>query len=253
MQDVTFYSQSLRRNMPYRVILPAKLVSGQKLPVVYLLHGGGGDYREWSNDSDVSQYALQGLILVMPEGASSYYTNSATRPNDRYEDYIVRSLIQDVESRFPVASDRSQRAIVGISMGGFGAVKNALKHPELYGFVGGLSSALDVPSRPFSIKRIGQWRGHRSIFGKWNGEVQRENDPFVLVRTADPSRMPYMYLTCGKQEGLLPANRQFAKALSAGHFEFEFHEVEGGHNWNQWNPQLRECFRSLMMHLHRGS
>ncbi len=248
MQDVTFYSQALRRNMPYRVILPAKTAAGEKLPVVYLLHGGGGDYREWSNDSDVAQYAEQGLVLVMPEGASSYYTNSATRPDDRYEDYIVHDLVQDVESRFPIALDRSSRAIVGISMGGFGAVKLGLKHPELYVFVGGLSSAVDVPSRPFSIKRIGQWRGHRAIFGDWNGEAQHQNDPFVLARNADPSSTPYLYLTCGKREGLLATNRQFAGLLSSRHFQFEFHETNGGHDWNQWNAQLAECFRSLLKH-----
>lgn len=245
MIDVTFHSVALNRDMPYRAILPTKVADGAKLPVVYLLHGGGGDYREWSNDSDVSQYVEAGLILVMPEGNSSYYTNSATRPEDRYEDYIVKDLILDVETRFPAATDRSQRAIVGISMGGFGAVKIALKHPELFAFVGGISPALDVPTRPFSIKRIGQWRGHRAIFGPWNGTVQHENDPFTLARTADPAAAPDFYFTCGDQEGLLPANRQFARLLEQRHFQYEFHVSHGGHDWNQWNQQLPECFRSL--------
>lgn len=249
MRDVTFHSAALNRDMPYRVILPKIIASGAKLPVVYLLHGGGGDYREWSNDSNVARFAENGLILVMPEGNSSYYTNSATRPEDRYEDYIVGDLIHDVESRFPVAAGRSHRAVIGNSMGGFGAVKIGLKHPELFAFVGGLSSALDVPTRPFSIKRISQWRGHRSIFGPWNGEVQGQNDPYTLARSADPAAAPYFYLTCGDQEGLLLANRQFAALLEKRRFLFEFHEVRGGHNWNQWNPQLDACFRSLSGHL----
>ena len=91
MQDVTFHSVALNRDMPYRVVLPATR-AGQKLPVVYLLHGGGGGFRDWTNDSDVAGFAEQGLILVMPEGNSSYYVNSATRPDDRYEDYIVKDL-----------------------------------------------------------------------------------------------------------------------------------------------------------------
>ncbi|HWF03105.1 MAG TPA: alpha/beta hydrolase-fold protein, partial [Candidatus Angelobacter sp.] len=86
------------------------------------------------------------------------YTNSVEHPHDRYEDYIVHDLIADVEQRFPAMAGRAHRAIVGMSMGGFGAVVLALKHPDLFVFAGGMSSALDVPGRPFSIHRIGQWR-----------------------------------------------------------------------------------------------
>ena len=71
MVDVTFHSGALSRDMPYRVFLPASLAPGRKYPVAYLLHGGGGDFRDWSNDSDVAEYAAQGLILVMPDGGSS--------------------------------------------------------------------------------------------------------------------------------------------------------------------------------------
>jgi len=249
MQDVKFHSAALNRDMPYRVILPKNVKPGQRLPVVYVLHGGGGDFRQWSNDSDVARYAENNLILVMPEGNSSYYTNSATRTDDRYEDYVVGDLIRDVEARFPAATGRSNRAIIGISMGGFGAVKLSLKHPELFAFAGGLSSALDVPTRPFSFKRIGQWREHRSIFGPWNGPIQRANDPFTLARAADPASAPYLFLTCGEQEGLLPSNRQFATVLGQRHFQYEFHTSPGGHNWNQWNEWLPKLFASLSEHL----
>lgn len=249
LRDVTFYSQALKRNMPYRVILPRQIPSGRRLPVVYLLHGGDADFRQWSNDSDVSRFAERGLILVMPEGGSSYYTNAAERPEDRFEDYIVRDLIADVEAKFPAASGRANRAIVGVSMGGFGAVKNALHHPELYSFVAGLSSALDVPSRPFSIRRISQWRAHKAIFGAWKGETRRANDPFLLARSADPSQMPYFFLTCGDQEGLLAANRRFAALLGQRHLPFEYHTLHGAHDWNQWNPELEAVFTSLLQHI----
>ncbi len=248
MQDVTFHSAALDRDMQYRVILPSAVALG-KLPVVYLLHGGGGNYRDWSNYSDVAKFAESGLVLVMPEGGSSYYTNAADRPQDRYEDYIVKDLIADVESRFPVASSRENRAIIGVSMGGFGAVKLALVHPELFVFAGGLSSAIDVPSRPFSMKRIGQWRSHRVIFGPWGGQTQRNNDPLVLARAVDPKNVPYLFLTCGEQEGLLPSNRQFAKILAERHFRYEFHAGPGAHDWNQWNGRLPGLFQSLMEHI----
>jgi putative tributyrin esterase len=249
VRDVTFYSASLNRDMPCRVVMPASIPTGVRFPVVYLLHGGAGDFRDWTNYSDVARFAERGLILVMPDGDESYYTNSADHPDQRYEDYIVKDLIADVEARFPVASDRAHRAIAGVSMGGFGAVKLSLKHPELFSFAAGFSSAIDVPNRPFSIRRIGQWRQHRSIFGPPGGATQRANDPFVLAESADPAQVPYLYLTCGDAEGLLPSNRSFAHLLEERHFAHEFHAVHGGHNWNQWNARLDDCFDSLLKHL----
>jgi putative tributyrin esterase len=249
MVDVRFYSNALGREMPYRIIFPTKLSAGKKLPVLYLLHGGGGGFRDWSNYSDVAGYAEKGLILVMLEGNSSYYVNSADHPRDRYEDYITRDLIADVEGKFPAATGRANRAIAGVSMGGFGALVLALKHPDLFGFAGGLSSALDVPSRPFSIKRLGQWRQHRSIFGPKGGQHQRENDPLTLVRSAAPENTPYFFLTCGDQDGLLPTNRQFAALLQQRHFKHEFHTSPGGHDWNQWNSHVPALIDSLTKHL----
>lgn len=248
MQDVTFQSSALGRSMPYRVILPSSIPSGQKLPLIFLLHGGGGNYRDWSNYSDVARFAEEGLILVMPEGESSYYVNAVERPNDRFENYIVQDLIADVESRFPVAQGQANRAIVGVSMGGFGAVTLALKHPDDFAFVGGISSAIDVPSRPFSIKRISQYRGHAQIFGPAGSETRRANDPYVLVERSGPAKVPYLYLTCGEQEGLLPANRRFATLLKKYRFNYEFHEGPGGHDWNQWNRRLPELLQALRQH-----
>jgi putative tributyrin esterase len=245
LRDVTFHSAALNRDMPYRVVMPVSVAPGQKLPVVYLLHGGGGGFRDWTNDSDVARFAESGLLLVMPEGGSSYYTNAVDPPQDRYEDYIVSDLIADVESRFPAATGRSNRAIVGVSMGGFGAVKIALRHPELFAFAGGLSSAIDVPRRGFVLKRFHQSRHYNAIFGPLGSQTRRDNDPLVLARSANPNAAPYFFLTCGEQEGLLPSNRGFAALLAQRHFRHEFYTVPGGHDWNQWNAWLPSLFHSL--------
>jgi len=254
VQDVNFYSAALERQMSYRVFLPEKLVPGQKLPVVYLLHGNGGDYRNWSNYSDVALYAAPtrvsgGLILVMADGGSSYFMNAAGKPEDRYENYLVRDLIGDVEARFPAAMSRENRAIVGVSMGGFAAAKLALSRPELFVFAGAIRPAIDVPSRRFSLRRWGQSIRFRSIFGPDGSESRRKSDPFVLVGSADPAQAPYLYLTAGDREPLLEPNRRFAARLKDRGFSYEFHSKPGGHDWDEWDSQLPGCFESLLLHV----
>lgn len=249
VQDVTFHSDALNRDMPYRVFAPARVETAKKLPVVYLLHGGDGTFRDWSDFSDVSRYADYGLILVMPEGAFSYYMNSAERAQDRYEDYLVNDLISDVEMRFPVKKGRENRAMIGISMGGFAAIKLALTRPELFVFVGAFSPSVDAASRHFNIKSPGMWWRFRTIFGPQGSESRRSRDPFVLVKTADPALTPYIYMTAGDNEPLLEPDRRFAARLKELHFAYEFHVKSGGHDWGEWNSQIPGCFDSLLQHM----
>jgi putative tributyrin esterase len=253
MQDVTFHSLALNRDMPYRVFLPSHIVPGVKLPTVYLLHGGNGGFRDWSNDSQVSNYAAKGIILVMPEGAFSYYMNAAEKAQDRYEDYTFTDLMSDVEARFPAANVRDKRAIIGISMGGFAAIKIAFTRPELFGFVGAFSPSIDILHRRFNIIRSGEWLRVRTIFGPWGSEARTSRDPFALVKIADPVKAPYIYLTAGDNEPLLPPNRRFAARLNDLHFSFEFHTKPGGHDWNEWNSQIPGCFESLFRHINMPS
>ncbi len=249
MQDVTFHSSALSRDMPYRVFLPLHINPNVRLPVVYLLHGGNGGFRDWSNDSQVSNFAARGVILVMPEGAFSYYMNAAEKAEDKYEDYTFTDLVSDVEARFPAATTRDKRAIVGISMGGFAAIKIALTRPELFGFVGALSPSIDILHRRFNIKRTGEWWRIRTIFGPLDSEARISRDPFALIKTADPAKTPYIYLTAGENEPLLDPNRRFAGRLKFLHFSYEFRTQHGGHDWNEWNSQTPGCFESLFQHI----
>jgi S-formylglutathione hydrolase FrmB len=187
----------------------------------------------------------------MPQGDYSYYVNAALRPQDRYEDYIINDLPADVERRFPVRADRGGRSIIGVSMGGFGAVNLALRHPEKFVFAGAISAAIDVPRRRFTWKRLNQSRAYRDMFGPDGSDTRRGNDPFVLVRNIDSSKTPYLYLTCGQQEGLLGPNREFAALLARDKYNIahELHIVPGGHEWNQWNAALSGVFESLHRHI----
>jgi S-formylglutathione hydrolase FrmB len=256
VQDVIFHSTALNREMTYRVYLPEKIAPGKRLPVVYLLHGNGGSFRNWSNYSDVAKYAVpnnsNGLILVMAEGESSYYMNAAEKPADKYEDYLVNDLITDVESRFPANKGREGRAVVGVSMGGFAAVKLALSRPELFSFAGAISPAIDVPSRKFTWKRYWQWERFKAIFGAMDSKPRRDADPFVLVQSASPAQTPYLYITAGEQEGLLEPIQRFVKQLKQRGFAYEFHTKPGGHDWGEWGAQIPGCFESLLSHLNHN-
>ncbi|HVU45923.1 MAG TPA: alpha/beta hydrolase-fold protein [Terracidiphilus sp.] len=249
MQDVLFFSTALGREMPYRVYLPADWPTGQKLPVVYLLHGAWTGFRDWSNYSHAAEYARHGVIFVMPEGDLSYYMNAAGAKRDRYEDYITKDLIADVESRFPVKSDREDRAIIGVSMGGFAAIEYALTRPDLFVFVGALSPAIDAPRRGFNIRYIDQWWRFRTIFGPMGSEERKARDPLELVQTANPQATPYIYMTSGDNEALLDPIQHFATRLKQRGFAFEFHIKPGGHDWGEWNEQVPGCFASLLQHL----
>jgi len=247
MQDVRFFSAALKREMSYRVFMPAE-AGNRKLAVVYLLHGGDGSFRDWSNYTDVARLGT-GVLLIMPQGDDSYYVNAAQRAEDRYEDYIVNDLMADVAQRFPARSDREGRAIIGVSMGGFGAINLALHHPDLFIFVGGLSSAIDVPRRPFSWRRFGQSRRYSAVFCPPGSETRRRNDPFLEVRTAYAAKLPYFYLSCGQKEGLLAPNREFAAALDRYGIKHEFHSLSGGHDWNRWSAELPDVMRILRTYL----
>jgi S-formylglutathione hydrolase FrmB len=257
MQDVTFFSAALGRTMPYRVYLPEKIAPEKKLPVVYLLHGGNGSFRDFSNASDVAQFALagalpnstDGLILVMPEGEFSYWFNAVKKPQDRFQDYVTNDLVADVESRFPAARDRNHRAIIGISMGGWAAIKLALDHPDLYGFAAGISPAIEATHRGFHPLAIGQWLRLKEIFGPVGGPIRIANDPFELVKTADPAKTPFLYITSGESEPLLVPIQRFVGLLEQRHFAYSFSIKPGGHDWGDWDSQLPGCFEALEKHL----
>lgn len=249
MQDVTFHSAALNREMPYRVFLPERMEPGRRLPVVYLLHGFGDDWRSWSDKSEIAAYAARGLILVMPDGGISYYMNSATQAANRYEDYILHDLIADVDARFPSIPARGGRALVGISMGGFAALEFALTRPDAFSFVAALSPPIDILRRPFRVQRWGEWWRIRQIFGPRGSEMRERRDPMMLARAADPARVPYLYLGAGQNEPLLVPIRSYDRALAERKFAVEFHALPGGHAWNQWNRQVPLVFESLALHL----
>lgn len=253
-RSVDFYSEALQRPSHYLIALPADYDQNvsARFPVLFLLHGMDGGPSDWVEKGELIQ-ALQSyeLVVVMPDGSDSYYTNAALKRQDRYEDLIAKDVLSDVEQHYRVLPQRNARGIGGISMGGYGAIKIALKHPDIFAYAAGISAALDAPRRGFAPRRIGQSLRYLRIFGAPGSSFRRTNDVFLLTKSASP--LPYLFLVCGKNEPLLSINREFITELrrdNISHEHYEYNEAPGGgHSWDSWKTQIPEMLNSAKTHL----
>ena len=250
VEDVTFYSAALARTKTYRIILPASLAPDAKLPVMLLLHGAGDDFRSWSNKSQIAAVAARGVILVMPDAGNSFYIDSAHDVHAQYETYIAIDLLQSVYAHVPQAArDRASTGVIGISRGGFGAFLLALKHPQQFSFVGGLSSAFDLPERLFRLRELANSAAIRRAFGPRANRAH--NDPFALLAATSRQTLPTtIVLTCGDRDTLLATNRRMDAALTARHIPHSFAVAPGDHDWSLWNAQLPSFEAAVLQHFH---
>jgi putative tributyrin esterase len=230
-----FHSAALGRSMRYQVAVPSDAGSN-RYPVVYLLHGHGGQETDWFTYSDAAELAKTlGLVVVTPDGANSWYINS---PAERWEDYITRDLIEEVERRWPVKPGRDSRAIAGLSMGGYGAMKIALRRPELFAFAASMSGALDT-TRPQSVFGYGRDAEVNALFGPPGSATRRDNDVYRLAAEVPVNGLPYLYVDCGTDDPWLGVNREFVDVLKARGIPHEFHEEPGGHDFAYWARQVK--------------
>lgn len=239
VQDVRFHSPSLGRDMHYRILLPADYAqSTRRYPVVYLLHGLYGSHENWETRTNVVKYAAAlPIIIVMPDAGDSWYVNSATQPQDRYEDYIIKDLLSEVENRYRVLRLRSARMIAGLSMGGYGALKFALKNPQTFGMAASMSGAFNAPAE-LAAERPDFAQKLQEVFGDPQSATRLENDLTRLIEKQNPNAVPYLYLDCGTGDYFLAANRRVAAAFAAQHVAYEYHELPGIHDWEFWNRQV---------------
>jgi putative tributyrin esterase len=253
VQTIQFESKLVGTILPYNVLLPVDYnqpaAKSKRYPVMYLLHGLTGHYTNWLDKTRLVEYtAGSDVIIVMPEGNNSWYTDSATVPTDKYESYIVQELIPDVEKRFRASSAREGRAIAGLSMGGYGALKFGVKHPELFVFAASLSGALDAASwTEADLKgRESTWRTLLPVYGAAGSETRAANDLGKLYRELPKERiaaLPFVYLDCGTEDILLQTNRSFVDILLKQKISHEYRQLPGNHSWTYWDAQIQEVLR----------
>jgi putative tributyrin esterase len=254
-RTIQFHSKLVGAQLPYRVILPpwynpAEGQKPQRYPVLYLLHGLGGHYTNWLEKTKLLNDSFHfNLIIVTPEGNDGWYTDSATVPRDKYESYILKELIPDVESRFRTIETRAGRSIAGLSMGGYGALKFGLKYPDKFIFVASISGALDAARRSDADPRNAWGFLRASImqtFGAIDSPIRAGNDLHKLVRDFPAERLaslPFIYLDCGTEDGFFATNRDMANILLERKIPHEFRQLPGGHNWAYWGNQVREILK----------
>jgi len=252
VETVAFESKLVAAKLPYVVVLPpgydAAASRAVRYPVLYLLHGLSGNPRNWLGFDLVKLAATRSMIFVAPVGRDGFYTDSVSKPNDKFESYIMRELIPDVDRRFRTRATREGRAIAGLSMGGYGALKFGVKHAEQFSFAGSMSGALASASyrRP---EDLGQsFRALlTSIFGAADSRVKIENDLFRLVREASAERraaLPFLYFDCGTEDFLFESNRLFATLLTEQKIPHEYRQLPGAHTPRYWTQQLPEVIEA---------
>ncbi len=251
VEESVFYSASLGRDMHYLVLLPRDYAGGRRFPVLYLLHGLYGDYKNWDTRTHLEQIAAAySWLIVTPDAGDSWYVNSATKPAEKFEDYIAKDLISEVDKKYRTIAEKRARAVAGLSMGGYGAVKLALKHPDLFAFAGSLSGAFNAAQnlddlRPdFRAKLL-------EVFGNSGSATRTDNDVFLLLKNS--SDLPYFYLACGTSDFFLETNRALAARLSTQKIPYEYHEAPGGHAWEYWDAQLAPLLQAVERTLGSGA
>ena len=249
VRDATFQSTALGREMHYRILLPAGYdASPRRYPVVYLLHGLWGSYVDWESRTHLDEDAAgRPVIIAMPDADDSWYTNSASDPQAMWEDYIVKDFIPYIDKTYRTIQTRHARAIAGLSMGGYGAMKLALKYPGMFIFAGSMSGALDVAKsnyRGLGEKFAQQIAG---IYGPADSPNRATNDPYALAaKVANPASLPYLWLACGTEDGLVAANHEFIELLVKQKIPHFYEESAGAHNWKFWDEHLPPMLSLLM-------
>jgi S-formylglutathione hydrolase FrmB len=242
-----FESPSLGRRVRYAVSLPASYDQepGRRYPVVVFLHGLNNTERDW--EAEGMQARLEELraagkvgdfILAAPFGANSFYLNA--KGGARYEDAVVKDFIPFVDKTYRTLATREARVVEGLSMGGFGALLIAFKHPELFAGVAAHSAALfdELPGAPADpANRLASFRHQLAarLFGSPpDAEHFRANNPLQLAR-ANAARLKGLkiYFDVGESDryGFQAGNKQLAEALTAAGVAHEFRLAPGGHGW----------------------
>jgi S-formylglutathione hydrolase FrmB len=246
----TLMSDVLKKQVSYNVVLPSSYGSdNRKYPVVYLLHGAWGGFDDWNSKSGVAAYsASTDFIVVMPDSnGNSWYNDSPG--SGAVEMFITDELRKDVEQSYRTIMNRSGRALIGLSMGGYGALHLATEHNQLYCAAASLSGAVGWGTATFD----------KNLLAMAKDLYPKETDTNYLQDALLPSVLkhlkngtydgPSLYFDCGKEDFLIKSNQELEAALLSKQIPHEYSEFDGAHTWTYWDGHIRDAFQFMKRQL----
>ena len=238
---VDVISKALDMATSFMAVLPDE-GNLQKTRVVYLLHGLTDNCTGWTRYTSCERYAREhGVALIMPEVQRSFYIDGVH--GLKYFTYVSQELPQMVHRMFGLPLEKENSYIMGLSMGGYGALKCALTYPERYAGCGSFSGVTDLESmRTLPAPPLHPWE-FDALLGSGN-RAGAEND---LFRLAEKQNLPPIYLSCGEQDSLYPMNVRFAAHLEQLGATHRFDHRPGDHSWDFWDQSLQDCMDWLKL------
>jgi len=252
--QVNFMSKALMRTVPMNVILPVDKMTFPGMPeredkpfkTLYLLHGVFGNYTDWVSGTNIQRWAEEkGLVVVMPSGDNMFYVDNPGA-NNYYGEFIGKELVEVTRKMFHLSNKREDTYIAGLSMGGYGAIRNGLKYHDTFGCIAGLSSAFitdGIEKRTNDVPFFIESRSYaESCFGDLTKVAESDKNPKWLAKklVEQNTEIPKIYLACGDKDFLLDANRDFYDYLGRLGLDVEFEVGPGAHEWDFWNQYIKK-------------
>ena len=251
--QVNFVSKCLMRTVTINAIIPvdkfgpgAENAEQKPFKTLYLLHGILGNYTDWVNGTRIQAWAeAKNLAVIMPSGENRFYLDDA-HSGELYGEFIGQELVEVTRKLFPLSTKREDTFIAGLSMGGYGAIRNGLKYAENFGCVAGLSAALvhygwqdsDNSAPVFIFRRT----YNEAIFGDHDKVLGSDKDPKALLEKlqAENRPVPKMYMCCGTEDSLIGANRDLRDFLTEKGVDLTYAEGPGRHDWEFWDTYIKK-------------
>lgn len=243
---IKFFSKVLGMSSEMNVILPE--VSGYDKPVkfqtLYLLHGGTDDNSAWMRYTSIERYASQNVLaVVMPAADLSYYTDMAKGRN--YWTYITEEVPKISRMYFPLSDKREDNFVAGLSMGGYGAFKWALKKPETVAAAASFSGVMDIKnllSKLNPVIKSAREKQFDYIFGDHNNIPDSED----LLYLADEAKkngkeLPKLFQCCGTEDFTYPLNIKFRDHAMKLGIDIHYEEGHGTHEWGYWDASIQKA------------
>jgi S-formylglutathione hydrolase FrmB len=241
--ELRIFSEALGMSTTVNVIIPQRSTLGEigtenrtiggKYRCLYLLHGLSDDESIWMRRTSIERYASKyGIAVVMPRGDRSFYTDITG--GEKYFTYISSELPKIITDLFPVSDRREDNIIGGLSMGGYGAIKAALRKPERFSRAIALSPVADIRSffdrAPATLGRV---------FGD-KGDISAHDDLFELSASLnDSENRPMVFMAVGNSDFLYSDIERFKEHLEKLGYDLSYLEGEGAHSWDFWDEYIK--------------